>query len=129
MIFFLKDNQMKPMLIFSTVIFIASTAPIPHSTVESHDILYHLVCNFSSIKHVFYYPIDDGKVAEDLVFNPFKIHPEKLTETAVEYMGPMCAKSGATKREVNHEWFISNENFINYSKVKTKLFLTIRCLL
>ena len=131
MIVFIKVNKMKPMLIFSTVIFLVSTARIPHSTVvKSDDILYHLVCNFSNIKYVFYYPInDDGKVAEDLVFNPFQIYPEQLTETAIEYMRPMCTKSGETKRGINHEWFISSENFTKPSKVIIKQFVTNPCLI
>ena len=109
---------MKPILIFSTVVFFVSTARIPYSNKRSHDILYHLVCNFSSIQHVFYYPInDDGKVAEDLVFNPFQIHPGKLTQTAVEYMSPICTKFGTTENGINHEWFISSESFTKHQKV------------
>lgn len=119
-------DQIKFIMILSTGILLVSTARIPPNitTNSSNDILYHLVCNVSSIKHVFYYPIEDGRVQDDLVFKPFQIYPDQLTETAIAYMTPMCTKL-ATKNNggVNHEWFISSEKFRKPFKVRNYKFI------
>lgn len=100
------------MLLYSTFIFLASTAKLPIITEGSNDTLYHLVCNRSNIQQVFYYPIINGRVAGDSVFNPLQIYLEQLTQAAVDYMTPMCARLNASSNEeTNHEWFISNETF------------------
>ena len=100
------------MLLYSTFIFLASTAKLPFITEGSNDTLYHLVCNRSSIQQVFHYPIINGRVAGDSVFNPLQIYLDQLTQTAIDYMTPMCARLNASSNEeTNHEWFISNETF------------------
>ena len=99
-------------MLLSTAVFFVSTAKISQISEESNDILYHLTCNYSSIKYVVYYPIRNGRVTDDLIFNPFRLIPEQLTQTAVEYMTPMCTRLAGTSSDgVNHEWFISSENF------------------
>ena len=101
------------MLLYSTFIFLASTAKLPIITEGSNDtLLYHLVCNRSNIQQVFYYPIINGRVAGDSVFNPLQIYLDQLKQTAIDYMTPMCARLNASSNEeTNHEWFISNETF------------------
>ena len=124
-------DQIKFMMVFSTGILLVSTARIPNITTNngSNDYLYHLVCNVSSIKHVFYYPIEDGRVQDDLVFEPFQIYPYQLTATAIAYMTPMCTKL-ATKNngKVNHEWFISSEKFRKPFKVRNYKFISLKVL-
>ena len=100
------------MMIISTAILIVSSARIPQiSKADSDDSLYHLVCNDSNILHVFHYPIKDGRVTDDLVFHPLKIYTSHLTETAIDYMTPMCQRLSINTDGINHEWFISSEKF------------------
>ena len=120
-------DQIKYILILSTGILLVSTGKIPNITTKSsNDILYHLVCNVSSIKYVFYYPIEDGRVEDDLVFKPFQIYPHQLTATAIAHMTPMCTKLAARNNGgVNHEWFISSEKFRKPFKVRNYKFRQI----
>ena len=111
------------MLLYSTFIFLASTAKLPIITEGSNDTLYHLVCNRSNIQQVFYYPIINGRVAGDSVFNPLQIYLDQLTQTAIDYMTPMCARLNASSNEeTNHEWFISNETFSRPLLVRLQFF-------
>ena len=64
-----------------------------------------------------YYPIKDGRGTDDLVFHPFKLLPAYLTETAIDYMTPMCQRLSIETDGINHEWFISSENFTKPFKV------------
>ena len=110
---------MKLIMIISTAILLVSSARIPQITEgNSNDSLYHLVCNDSNILHVFHYPIKDGRVTDDLVFHPFKIYPTHLTETAIDYMTPMCHRLSSNTEGINHEWFISSEKFTKPFQVK-----------
>ena len=68
--------------------------------------------------HVFHYPIKDGRVTDDLVFHPFKLLPIYLTETAIDYMTPMCQRLSIETDGINHEWFISSEKFTKPFKVR-----------
>ena len=106
-------------MIVSTAILIVSSARIPQiSKAASDDSLYHLVCNDSNILHVFHYPIKDGRVTDDLVFHPLKIYTSHLTETAIDYMTPMCQRLSINTDGINHEWFISSEKFTKPIQVK-----------
>ena len=110
---------MRLVMMFSTVILLVSSARIPLIPEGgSNDSLYHLVCNESSILHVFHYPIKNGRVTDDLVFHPFKLLPTYLTETAIDYMTPMCQRLSIETDGINHEWFISSENFTKPFKVR-----------
>ena len=110
---------MKLAMIISTAILLVSSARIPQIPEGgSNDSLYHLVCNDSSILHVFHYPIKDGRVTDDLVFHPFKLYPTHLTETAINYMTPMCQRLSIKTDGVNHEWFISSEKFTKPFQVR-----------
>ena len=112
-------NQLKFIITLSTGILFVTTARLPNITSDgNNDILYHLVCNDSSIKHVFYYPIEEGRVQDELVFKPYLIYPHQLTDPAIVYMTPMCTKLAKQNNGgVNHEWFISSENFRKPFKV------------
>ena len=110
---------MRLVMIISTVVLLVSSARIPLIPEgDSNDSLYHLVCNESSILHVFHYPIKDGRVTDDLVFHPFKLLPAYLTETAIDYMTPMCQRLSIETNGINHEWFISSEKFTKPFKVR-----------
>ena len=117
------------MLLYSTFIFLASTAKLPIITEGSNDTLYHLVCNRSSIQQVFYYPIINGRVAGDSVFNPLQIYLDQLTQAAVDYMTPMCARlTASSNEETNHEWFISNETFSRPLLVRPQFYFDCICM-
>ena len=117
---------MRSVMIISTVVLLVSSARIPLIPEgDSNDSLYHLVCNESSILHVFHYPIKDGRVTDDLVFHPFKLLPSYLTETAIDYMTPMCQRLSINTDGINHEWFISSEKFTKPIQVETLMNILI----
>ena len=101
---------------FISLLLVASlfvgTAKTCHILEGSNCFLYHLTCNYTSIKYVAYYPIRNGRVSDHLILNPFRLILEKLTQTAVEFMTPICARLADIGTDgANHEWFISSENF------------------
>ena len=103
---------MKVVIILSAAVFFMVTAKTYQIPEGSNCFLYHLTCNYTSIKYVAYYPIQNGRISNDWILNPFRLILEQLTQVAVEYMAPICARLAAIGSDgANHEWFISSENF------------------
>ena len=81
-----------------------------------NDNLYHLVCNLKTIQKLSCYPIVDGKVDDERVFDPIEVNLKRLTEAAVEYLMPICNRS-TRQQDISHEWFLSSRNFTKSHQV------------
>ena len=108
---------MKFVLIVSSLylLAIASNISLPTGRSINHN-LYHLVCNVTNIQRLSYYPIVDGKVDGERVFDPIEVHLDKLTNAADEYITPICNRS-ENQQDISHEWFISSQNFTQSTQV------------